>query len=382
MGLMAINAIQCCAISAFEGQNKPTVSGEPSVIYSAGKEEFDAYDAAKKESDPQRRAAKLYEFIQKYPKSPFIELISNENYEGIKSIENEYSAYYGALQEPDLEKRAAMLLEFDREYPDSIFKANVDNDYLGMLNSLHRDKKYELVYSLGEKWLTAPNNRNAHVFVGEAARQLQKYQRCGECLEAGYEINPSSNLAREIQVCYRKANNREKMSEWAEKLFKMPEFDGDYMLRYENALICYNDRNLPKAAGYAQLALKSIDLVKQPDEKGQEQLRNVHRICHHIVASSLVDKGTFTEAISEFEQAIAAEKYGEGYYGIGLCFDKKKNIEEAMLYYAAAELMDRNAALKAKERLDVLYKALHNDTLIGIDKIYSKARKMLEDQSG
>ena len=276
-----------------------------------------------------------------------------------------------------------MLLEFDKKYPDSIFKENVDNDYFGMLNSLHQDKKYERVFFLGEQWLTVhPNNRRACAFVGEAAMQLHKYQRCGECLEAVYEVNPSSNLAREIQVCYQEANNREKMSEWAEKLFKMPEFDDDYMLRYEYSLIYYNDRNLQKAADYAQLALKSIDLIKQPDEKKQEQLRKVNRVCHHIIASSLVDKGSFTEAISEFEKAIASEKYSEGYYGIGLCFDNKKNIEEAMLYYAAAELMDRNAAPEAKVRLEVLYKALHNGTLIGIDKIYSKARKMLEDQSG
>jgi hypothetical protein len=51
----------------------------------------------------------------------------------------------------------------------------------------------------------------------------------------------------------------------------------------------------------------------------------------------------------------------------------------AMLYYAAAELVDRNTVPKTKERLEVLYKALHNGTLIEINKIYDRARKMIED---
>jgi hypothetical protein len=135
-----------------------------------------------------------------------------------------------------------------------------------MLRSLCQDKKYELVYSLGEKWLAAPlNNSNAYVFVGEAAMQLHKYQRCGECIEAVYAGNPSSTLAREIQDCYQKANNRDKLSEWAEKIIKIPAFDDDYMLRYEWALIYYNSNNLSKAADHAKLALKSIALIAQPD---------------------------------------------------------------------------------------------------------------------
>ena len=40
--------------------------------------------------------------------------------------------------------------------------------------------------------------------------------------------------------------------------------------------------------------------------------------------------------------------------------------------------MGGEEAPRAKSRLEVLYKALHNDTLIGIDKVYKKAKELLE----
>jgi hypothetical protein len=55
----------------YAAQNQPlSASGAQAKIYSIGKEELKAYDDFMLESDPQKRAAKLYEFIQKYPKSP------------------------------------------------------------------------------------------------------------------------------------------------------------------------------------------------------------------------------------------------------------------------------------------------------------------------
>ena len=105
----------------------------------------------------------------------------------------------------------------------------------------------------------------------------------------------------------------------------------------------------------------------------------MRRACHHIIAGNLLAMENFTEAIPEFEKAVEAEKYWEGYYGIGQCLDRMKEIEQALPYYAAAEIMGGENAHKAKDRLELLYRSLHNDTLIGIDKVYNKAKQLLED---
>jgi hypothetical protein len=52
-----------------------------------------------------------------------------------------------------------------------------------------------------------------------------------------------------------------------------------------------------------------------------------------------------------------------------------------MLYYAMAELVDGESGSRAKARLETLYKILHNNTLIGIDKVYQKAKDALAQPS-
>jgi hypothetical protein len=57
-----------------------------------------------------------------------------------------------------------------------------------------------------------------------------------------------------------------------------------------------------------------------------------------------------------------------------MCQWKQDQIEEAMLSFARAELQGGEIAPQAKEKVEQLYKALHNNTTIGIEKIYKKAK--------
>ncbi|MBN1569875.1 MAG: hypothetical protein JXA73_18670 [Acidobacteria bacterium] len=358
------------------GGHSPNAALEGQGSY-IDEEEEKAYRAAANEPDEKKRAAKLYEFIQKYPKSA---LMQQSDFDAIKMIEEENHAFYAASQEPDFEKRAALLMEFLQKYPESALKDHAELEFKKMLQEDIRNKKYEELESLAEKWLkTHPKDKEANAYLAEAARNLKKYQRCAECLEEIYAMEPIPQLAREIHDSYLQTENVAKQKEWAEKLFTMPEFEADYMLRYAYVVKFSNENNLPKAAEYAQLTLKSADLAEQKDEKLREQLRQVRRACHHVIGSSLQQKENYAAAISSFKEALRFEKYGQGYYKIGQCAESQKQIDEAVQYYAAAELMGGEEAPRAKARLEVLYRALHNDTLIGIDKVYKKAKELLEE---
>jgi tetratricopeptide (TPR) repeat protein len=357
------------------------VEEQPSMSDTAGQgqgnyvdeEEEKAYRAAKKETDPQKRAALLYAFYQKHPNSLLME---SEDFQIIRPLEEEYSAYYAASQESDLEKRATMTIELHQKYPGSSFKPNVENDYAIMLRKTAEDKKFDMLESLAAKWLKArPNDKGTYAFLAEAAMNLQKFDKGAEYLEAIYAIQPSPDLAREIFSTYQKTQNSAKQIEWTEKLFKMPEFEKDYLLRFDSVTRFLSGKDFSKAAEYAQLTLKSADLIQQPDAKTQEQLKKVRRACYHIIGSNLMEKGSFAEAIGAFKKALEVEKYGEGYYKIGQCYENLKDIEKAILFYARAELAGGDFADKAKARLELLYKALHNDTLIGIEKVYKKTQE-------
>jgi tetratricopeptide (TPR) repeat protein len=362
---LANNALN---VSAADGQAQSSYVSE---------EEENAYRVAKREPDARKRAEKLYEFAQKYPKSA---LLQQADFDEIQPIEEEYSAYYAASQEPDFEKRAAMQIDYLQKFPKSALVGNVENEFMKLLRESAQVKKYELLDSLAERWLKLrPNDSQAYAFIAEANINLKKYQKAGEALEALYKLHPSPAVAREIVSVYENSGNTEKLIEWGEKLFKMPELADDYMLRYGYMMQFFKRNDFPKAAEYARLTIKSAELAKPKDAAAQEQLDKVHRACHHVIASDLLEKGNYAEAISVYQEAIKDHKYSEGYYRIGQILDKQKDIEKAAQYYAMAELIGGSDAAKAKARLEVLYKALHNDTLIGIDKVYKRAKEALAE---
>lgn len=297
--------------------------------------------------------------------------------------EVEYGAYESATKEPDLAKRGTMLLDFIQKYPKSALMPHINSAYDGLLRECSEGKKYELLESLSEKWLkTHPNDVRTLAFVAEATNNLQKYERCAECMEEIYKMQPSPTLAKEIFAGYQKINNLAKQTEWYEKLTKMSEFDADYALRYGFVLKYMESKNAPKAAEYCVATLKSADLVKKTDAESQEAVTKVRRACNHIIGLDLMERDKFGDAIPYFQKALKAQRYGEGYYWIGSCQERlgQEKVEDAILSYAKSELQSDDYSPKAKARLEQLYKALHNNTTIGIEKVYRKAKEELQQE--
>lgn len=379
MPLLALSAALCIGAAA-----KPLSAGIPSSQTGPesqasatliDEEEEKAYNAAKREKDYDKRAQKLYEFIQKYPES---KLLERADYDNVQKLEEEHHAFYEARQEVDYEKRAAMLIAFVQQYPKSSLQQNAAFEYLKMLQDSSQAGKYELLESLAEKWLQIQPSVEIHGFLATAAGHLQKHDKNARSLEEIYRSKPEPTLAREILAVYQKTENVPKQVEWADTVFKMPEFADDYALRYSMVMKFSQDNDLQKAADYAQITLQSLERVKESTEN-LEQLRKIRRACHHVIGSNLMGKGQYAEAAASFKKALEAEKYSEGYYRIAVCLDNQKDVENADLYYAMAELMGGSEAARAKARLETLYKAIHNDTLIGIDKVYKKAKEMLAE---
>ena len=169
-----------------------------------------------------------------------------------------------------------------------------------------------------------------------------------------------------------------KYLEWVEKVLEYPEHAGDFALRYDLVQYYVNQKDYAKAAQYARKTLESIKLVKQPSAETQKSMRTVQRACHHLIGIQQYEDGKYAEAIKSFRQALKAEVYSEGNYYIGMCQRNLDQIDDAMLSLAKADLQGGEVAPKAKEYLEKLYRALHNNTLIGIEKIYRKAKEQLE----
>ncbi len=394
------------------GQQPRPTAEEKARTDAAADEEKSAYVAAKQEPDIYRRALLLSEFAQKYPGSS---LLQPEDREILKRLEKEYDAYYPITRETDADNRAAMLIDFLQSHPKSILWREIEPEYRKALEETAKSKNYELLEALAENWLAAYPDRDRkeiYRYLAEATCGLDRHPRCARALEEIYALEPlpatvkdiyasyqkTDNLAKQIEWAqklyqieplpalaraiygyYRKTADSAKEMEWAEKLVRMPEFDEDYALRYSIVLKYHKDKDLTKAAEYAKLTLQSLDRAGRLDDGTQEESRQIRRACYHVIASERLEKGDCAEAVGAFRKAIRVEKYAEAYYQIALCLDKQKKIDEACIYYAAAELMGGDFAPKAKARLETLYKALHNNTLIGINKVYTKAKELLAE---
>jgi hypothetical protein len=294
--------------------------------------------------------------------------------------EEEYNAYIAADQEPDFEKRGAMLLAFIEEYPESALMTYIEASYKQMLFECSESEKFQELETLAEQWKKLhPDDLQMTAYIITAANKLGHDEKYVEGLLELYEAQPTADTALYIARSYKKLNNTEKYIEWAEKALAYPEYASDFLLRYDLVQHYVGEQDYDKAAAWARKTLEAADQVKQPSAETATQLSAVRNACYHLIGISQYEAEKFADAEQSFRNALEAKGYGEGYYYIGLCQSQQDLIDDAMISLAIAERhFGGEVAPKAKEYLEKLYKALHNNTLIGIDKVYRKAKEQIE----
>jgi tetratricopeptide (TPR) repeat protein len=298
--------------------------------------------------------------------------------------EEEYDAYEKAVKEPDLDKRAQMLFAFMEKYPKSKLMPYIDQSYQTLAYDYSKGQNWDKLLPLAEQWLkTHPNDLQTIVYIAEAAQKLGKDQIFLEYGEKIYSQKPTANMAYYISQSYKKLGNEARYLEWTEKLFSYPEFAGDFGLRLVFVDKYTKEKKFDKAAEYAQLALKSLEVAKKPetttDAKWKADTAAVRRICYFTIGVNYYEKERCPDAIKYFQLSLRIEKLAAPYYYIGHCQWKTDKVEEAIDSFAKAVLLKGEVSSQAKEYLEKLYKALHNQTTIGIEKVYKRNQQELDE---
>lgn len=317
-----------------------------------------------------------------YAGPPEQDAAAGEEIEETPYTEEEYNAYMAASQEPDPIKRGEMLLAFIEEYPESTLMTYIDAAYETLLFECSNGGKYEELEALAEHWRKLhPDELKLIAYIVTAAEQLGHDEKLIANLLRLYEEQPTSESAMYIAQNYNKMGDTPKYLEWVEKVLAYPEHASNFAMRYDLVQHYVGEQNYAKAAEYAQTTLEAIKQVKQPSADTLKSMRAVQNACHHLIGINHYEAERYAEAIKSFKQALKAEVYSEGHYYIGMCQRNQELIDDAMISLAKAELLGGEVAPKAKEYLEKLYKALHNNTLIGIEKVYRKAKEQLAESA-
>jgi tetratricopeptide (TPR) repeat protein len=273
-------------------------------------------------------------------------------------------------------------MAFMDEYPESKLTQHVVAAYERMLYDMQQAQDFQNLETIAEKWLDRSENKLRTIgYIAESAQKLGHTEKYIEYGLKIFEAQPSPILAYHITEAYKKAGNQEKAQEWTLKLFEYPEFAGDFGMRMEFVNKYAAAGNLPKAAEYSKLALASFEAAEKPaatsDADWKKAENAVKYNCNWIIAQNLYGQKKYSQAIKAFELTLKYKRSDEPYFYIGHCLWKMDKIEEAILSFAKSEVLQGKTSPQAKEHLVSLYKALHNKTTIGIEKVYRRAKKEL-----
>ncbi|HSW39531.1 MAG TPA: hypothetical protein VLL97_08580 [Acidobacteriota bacterium] len=292
--------------------------------------------------------------------------------------EEEYNAWAKADQETYPLRRGELLLEFIKQYPKSTLMPHIEASYATLLFEIFEAGQYAELEILAEKWLERnPKDMQLLAYLAQATEKLGKLEECIGYLQRIFELEPKGAIALQIARMAHKLGKTDMYLQWAGKLLKHPEFENDVPLRFELMQFYISKNDMAKATEYAREVIRAAGTISKPDAKTEKFMRVALRQSHNVIGVSYFNQENFREAIKAFQQAISAERYGEGFFWIGMSQWELREVDDAMVSLAKAELLGGDIGVRAKDRLEQLYRGMHNQTLVGIDKIYRKAREEL-----
>ena len=296
--------------------------------------------------------------------------------------EEEYNAYQAAADETDPTKKAALILAFIEKYPKSKLLPNITPLYDTLLYEVHKAGDYKKLQQLAAQWLKRkPDNLQVEAYLFDAALKLVEYDKVVEYGEKIYAHKPSADLAYVLYNGYDKLDNKAKKLEWQLKLLEYPEYSDNVGLLW-GMVVEYAEKDLPKAGAYAEKTLKALSTGKKPANVAEtEWNRNTHDIergCYDIIGMNLFNEKKYTQALDALQKAVKVECYELGYYYIAQCYWNLNQPEEAHDNFAIADLLGGKMSAQAKKYCLEIYKSLHNGTDTGIDKVYRRARTVVD----
>jgi tetratricopeptide (TPR) repeat protein len=305
--------------------------------------------------------------------------------------EEEYAAYEAATKEADPAKRLPLLNKFLKDYPKSTLKDYILAAYKQMFQELYDKKQHALLATVAEGYLANvdPNDMIAITLAAESYRSLNNHEKYLEYGQRVFNNKPTPDYAYSFAKSYEALKNEEKYVQWALKTMDMlPAQAGNIAIHIEllTRLMQINaeKKQLGQAAGYAQKLVPLLETAPKPDSvtaaAWKEYLNKESGRVWSLIGESHFEKERWKETMGAYQKVLKyMPKNDLAYYRIGLCYWKLDDPDLAIENFAIAHVLNGNFTKQSYEYLERLYKALHNNTTVGLNRALDTARKQIKE---
>lgn len=293
----------------------------------------------------------------------------------------EYSDYQAVTGEADPTKKMDLILKFFKTYPKSTLTQHVTADFQTLLKNLQDARKWNQSITVGRQFLTViPDDNYTIALVATAYAETKDYRNFVIFGEEVYKANPNGNLAYSMARAYQNLGNNAKLAEWAEKaVAKLPD---NYEMLLELAKIYIDANRTAEADKYAKQCLKVIQAAAKPEQSSDKDWaaykNHAQMASYYIIGKIAYDKQSYALAVTNLEQSIKINPRNDmAYFFLGHSYWQTHNATMALKNFAKASLLGGNAATPGRQQLENMWKASHQGSLAGLDKVVAAAKAEL-----
>lgn len=315
------------------------------------------HEEMKKETDPQKLAGLLIEFLKDRPINRLLPYI----------IPDYQTAITGLQGKQEWDKAIAMADEMLAVLPtDAAVKKAIDE---GDITVVEQNVE-ELMQQLNDARMAM---RQANLITYYTA---QNWAKAVELQEQFYAAAPSLQGVIVLADIYLKMQNFDKYLENAQKIMAevpvtQPQgFDAAFM-----SVQIYTQKQ--DIAKMTEIYGKLMEAYGDKFPEGlAEALWNQHRaIAYTLLAQEPYRGKEYAKAIELFEKVVKADpSNGDAYYYIGMCKWQTEGQDSAVAPFAKSVVLNKQTAANARQYLEQIHKAKNSDSLDGLDEILAKAK--------
>lgn len=287
----------------------------------------------------------------------------------------EYEEFQKHLNNPDLKARGEGLIQFIKAHPKSKLAEYGMKVIPSILPQLYEQKNMDGLASVAESFLELkPDDLAALGYSVEASYTEKNYDKAVKYGEILYEKKPTVQIAQLLAQSYDQLKNESKFAVYAEKCSaELSAKDGFY---YSVKLAHYYvsaRKDVARSAQHFQRVLSAYGEEVPPGYNatswGQEKA-----FAYSIVGRSAFDKKQYGAAVAAYNNSLRLFKQNdEAFYYLGMSYWGAGDTFNGLKSFAKGYSLNKPYAKMCRERMEILYKGLHNGSLEGLDAVVRAA---------